>query len=1263
MQSLYKNTFRLIILLSGLIVIYPFKIGYMDASHPWQVGFQDPASPIMEGIIFFNGLLMTFMLSIACFVGWLLYQSLKLFNETTHTEPVSFNHSTLLEVVWTIIPAGILMIISVPSYNLLYAMEEVIDPSLTIKVVGHQWYWSYECSDFDVVPYAAAPTAAAPTNDSVNIYYKDLKSLVTAIEISRREAALGEVQTQIALVKKHLDFIGNSLEDLSPEKRKKVAKPIARLAFDLLIKEHQKDSYEYLENLSTGETLSILADAKKDLVDAGFTQEKQDLVLEIFKRFKQLLRIIDGNKLESAPKAILDALEDIKTGKDISAAEVIKKFLALSMAGEEDQVNPDGSIGKGKEWELSRAQKDAFRAEAEWDRARIDSDFAKSDLKVAKYDLDNAKNCSKWAEIDLEAAKINKLTADYIKAAADSAVTSPSLIRGRLLMEEGFEGWTPEFRVKTKEIADKATALLIKASEKYVSATDVSDRAAADLTPEELNKFNAIATSADAEFTVVEELDISVEFELEKAKEIWKNAEAELRVFNAISERAETRLKKAQIVFDEAKITLDRTHAEFKGAEVVFEEAKATLAGTTTNPKPVNLVCSEDTLNTAKNKYNSAQKDFVQATARLNENLAELNRAEERLDTVKVYVDETKTILNNTPIIHEYKASPEEPVSYFDNFLWEIHNDDVLTVEAQLISAKEELVAAEMAVKKTKLKLSNIGENLVETDLEKAKIEVGLAKQVYEKAKLDLKKTEALYQSKKANRADLDNSELNLLTAKTAVGKAEKYLNDMELGIAEAIYEKAKTYLTESNSDSAKLLYEKAKEGLSAVKLKNMRIDSNLLEEGINDSNKEWGIAYKINSLDHTELHSDYADVCLNKIKIELGNAEADFLKTADIYTNTKNILDKIYRDLSTAPIIIDRVKLSKLWSLYDLARVNLNETFEHFENTRSNLYPLDIKLKPSLIESKAYTEVLHAEAELANAEWLSIKVSKLINEFMPKVTKPSEILFSDSSAAESNDSSLNSNDSSLSGGAEGDDSNKKDDDSNKKDDTCNNPLKRKKSHREIKAILADIEAKKKITYTKGGLCDEITRLFYLLRYELDKDELRKLHRLMAYYFDLLHEEEVAKNKELTKDVDEVLNIITEPDKDDDESEHRINFDSYLIADDDLVITEAFGTAKAGKVFRLLEVDNRLVVPVNTHIRLLVTSADVLHSWAVPSLGIKVDACPGRLNQVFLFVKREGVFYGQCSELCGVNHGFMPIVVQAVNQDDYLAWVEKRLCS
>ena len=110
-------------------------------------------------------------------------------------------------------------------------------------------------------------------------------------------------------------------------------------------------------------------------------------------------------------------------------------------------------------------------------------------------------------------------------------------------------------------------------------------------------------------------------------------------------------------------------------------------------------------------------------------------------------------------------------------------------------------------------------------------------------------------------------------------------------------------------------------------------------------------------------------------------------------------------------------------------------------------------------------------------------------------------------------------------------------------------------------------------------------------------------------------------------------------------------FDSYMIPEDDLELGQ----------YRLLDVDNRVVVPVNTHIRMIITSADVLHSWAVPSLGVKTDAVPGRLNQSPIFIKREGVFYGQCSELCGANHAFMPIVVEAVSLENYISWVSHKL--
>lgn len=108
-----------------------------------------------------------------------------------------------------------------------------------------------------------------------------------------------------------------------------------------------------------------------------------------------------------------------------------------------------------------------------------------------------------------------------------------------------------------------------------------------------------------------------------------------------------------------------------------------------------------------------------------------------------------------------------------------------------------------------------------------------------------------------------------------------------------------------------------------------------------------------------------------------------------------------------------------------------------------------------------------------------------------------------------------------------------------------------------------------------------------------------------------------------------------------------LNFDCYMTSTDDLEIG----------LFRLLETENRVDLPINTHIRLLITSADVLHSWAVPSFGIKLDACPGRLSQTSLFIKRPGVFYGQCSEICGVNHAFMPIVIRAIDPVRFTSWV------
>nr|BAM74943.1 cytochrome c oxidase subunit II [Electrona antarctica] len=107
-----------------------------------------------------------------------------------------------------------------------------------------------------------------------------------------------------------------------------------------------------------------------------------------------------------------------------------------------------------------------------------------------------------------------------------------------------------------------------------------------------------------------------------------------------------------------------------------------------------------------------------------------------------------------------------------------------------------------------------------------------------------------------------------------------------------------------------------------------------------------------------------------------------------------------------------------------------------------------------------------------------------------------------------------------------------------------------------------------------------------------------------------------------------------------------IGFDAYMVPTQDLVPGQ----------FRLLETDHRVVVPAESPIRVLVTAEDVLHSWAVPALGVKMDAVPGRLNQTAFLTARPGVFYGQCSEICGANHSFMPISVEAVPLAHFEAW-------
>nr|QID48519.1 cytochrome c oxidase subunit II [Celes akitanus] len=109
----------------------------------------------------------------------------------------------------------------------------------------------------------------------------------------------------------------------------------------------------------------------------------------------------------------------------------------------------------------------------------------------------------------------------------------------------------------------------------------------------------------------------------------------------------------------------------------------------------------------------------------------------------------------------------------------------------------------------------------------------------------------------------------------------------------------------------------------------------------------------------------------------------------------------------------------------------------------------------------------------------------------------------------------------------------------------------------------------------------------------------------------------------------------------------NVEFDTYMTPEKDLKMNQ----------FRLLEVDNRTILPMNTEIRVLTSASDVLHSWTIPTLGIKIDATPGRLNQGMFLINRPGLFFGQCSEICGANHSFMPIVIESTSVKLFIKWL------
>ena len=1345
----------LILFIICICFFFVCSIACMDASHPWQIGFQDPATPIMEGIIFFNGFLMAFMIFIACLVGWLLYKSLSLFDESVHADSVAFTHSTLLEVVWTIIPAVILMAISIPSYNLLYAMDEVIDPSLSIKIVGHQWYWSYECSDFEV-----SPKLQEESTTLVNDVHTTLRDWTDYLENWNIEASTGEKQTRITLAKDLLDFLDNNLTDLSPHRSLAVGSRINLINGLIVQSELVKESHGPLDRFESGEMVDIISSVKAKLKTSSLIPEQQEAVIQILMIFKQYLRIVENTipleelkEIKSDIDKNLDLDNDSliafvnpaddsddkpaggsddkpagdsddkpagdsddkptdeptdnlivtdsdncdsvvtdlkffdnsvkfwkwcellatkqKYNLDIGELEeaaynaflVVRACNKAASALEDDNVPFSENIEKMKRtsWRLkelkpvadlsesrlidtqltehqlrlTRFERESLSSEYAWKKALFMSDRAKFDFNNALDELNNAKLHLHWSKIDASAANVNRLTAAYLQADASLGVTDPLLIRSLWINEKGYYSWTKYLRLAIKKLSEIERLIALNVEEELSSANSRLNKAQKALTLEECARSNSIANNAKAEFLAMEKEVIPAIDEFTRGQVILENAKNEFKTYQEILGRADVRLNRAQTAFDEVQAVSNRTQSILNAAEALYKSAQAKLAGSKIVTRPV---LNKSDLDFAELKFESFTKEFNKVILDVESAKSDLIIAKERIKLMNSLFKKTKDLFEDTGLLAIQTPSPGKPKEYYPNLLWEVYREDLAFVTAELNTDETNLELAKLSLNDSNDELSKIGGELLE-------------------AELVTNKTLVKYLS------NLDDNEINC----KILDQIKKQVAGIELNIAEAIYSKASENFELTGSDVSQRLLSRAEKGLSDAKFNSI---SGYLGSVLDHS---------FSNIDSEKVILDYAEKCLICAEKELKDAEIDYAKTDVLLAEAKSLLEDVNQSLNED---YDNFYLETLRSLYKKTALSLKERIEQFNLTKAEFSPLDIKLNPNVLQSRSYKEVLLAKAELANIKWLCGRVAKTLDIPLSEEVKPFNVQFSylkseespvlvegdssnkpidgsdDKSAGGSDDKSISgSDDKPISGSDDkptGGSDDKPVDDSNDK--------KGSKSVAEIKEILSELQDRK-VSYTPLGFQNEILQIFSALLKTVDEIEAKNTFNILRGGLISIAVEEAEKIKEIKDLMEFIKKELIDPVDINHKERQFINFDSYLIAEDDLVIPEAFGTGKAGKVFRLLEVDNRLFVPTNTHIRMLITSADVLHSWAVPSLGVKVDACPGRLNQVFLFVKREGVFYGQCSELCGVNHGFMPIVVQAVNQDEYLTWVGKRLCS
>jgi cytochrome c oxidase subunit 2 len=172
---------------------FSFNFVSCDSAQVWQFGFQDPASPIAEGIIKLHNDIMVILVFIVLFVGWMQVRAIQLFDYKKNPVASTQVHGSVIEIIWTVLPALILMGIAVPSFSLLYAADEINDPAITLKVIGSQWYWNYEYSDY--------------TNEDGEVICFE-SYMVPEDELNKGDLRLLEVDNRVVLpINTHIRFI------------------------------------------------------------------------------------------------------------------------------------------------------------------------------------------------------------------------------------------------------------------------------------------------------------------------------------------------------------------------------------------------------------------------------------------------------------------------------------------------------------------------------------------------------------------------------------------------------------------------------------------------------------------------------------------------------------------------------------------------------------------------------------------------------------------------------------------------------------------------------------------------------------------------------------------------------------------------------------------------------------------------------------------------------------------------------------------------